>query len=117
MSEPLSGGYLVNRLYASDQNLRDWGWMVMYTPSGSRSFTRTCAGDIDTNRFENEDRHHREDPGVRGRRAGIKLRFRAPNRILGSITNFWGFRAGVKSVGAFDIDDLSYIIEIGAGVW
>jgi len=116
VSEPLSGGYLVNRLYTSDKNLRDWGWMVMYTPSGSRWFDEYVAGGLDTNRFENED-------GTTGKtrafvaEAGIKLRFRAPNRILGSITNFWGFRAGVKSVGAFDIDELSYIIEIGAGVW
>jgi hypothetical protein len=116
VSEPLSGGYLVNRLYTSDKNLRDWGWMVMYTPSGSRWFDEYVAGGMDTNRFENDD-------GTIGKtrafvaEAGIKLRFRAPNRILGSITNFWGFRAGVKSVGAFDIDDLSYIIEIGAGVW
>ena len=116
VSEPLSGGYLVNRLYTSDKNLRDWGWMVMYTPSGSRWFDQYVAGGLDTNRFENED-------GTLGKtrafvaEAGIKLRFRAPNRILGSITNFWGFRAGVKSVGAFDIDELSYIIEIGAGVW
>jgi hypothetical protein len=116
VSEPLSGGYLVNRLYTSDKNLRDWGWMVMYTPSGSRWFDEYLAGGMDTNRFENDD-------GTIGKtrafvlEAGIKLRFRAPNRILGSITNFWGFRAGVKSVGAFDIDGFSYIIEIGAGVW
>jgi hypothetical protein len=116
VSEPLSGGYLVNRLYTSDKNLRDWGWMVMYTPSGSRWFDQYMAGGMDVNRFENED-------GTTGKtrafvvEAGFKLRFRAPNRILGSITNFWGFRAGVKNVGAFDIDRFSYIIEIGAGVW
>ena len=112
----LVGGYLVNRLYTSDKNLRDWGWMVMYTPSGSRWFDQYMAGGMDVNRFENDD-------GTTGKtrafvlEAGIKLRFRAPNRVLGSITNFWGFRAGVKNVGAFDIDRFSYMIEIGAGVW
>ena len=48
---------------------------------------------------------------------GIKLRFRAPNRVLDAIVQFWGFRAGIRSLGAIDIDQLSYVFEIGAGVW
>jgi hypothetical protein len=114
--EPFSGGYLVNRLYTSDKNLRDWGWMVMYTPSGSRWFDEYLAMGMDVNRFQNEDG---SDGKTRAfvMEAGIKLRFRAPNRLLGAITNFWGFRAGVKNVGGMDIDRFTYVLEIGAGVW
>ena len=116
VQEPLSGGYLVNRVYFADKNLRDWGWMVMYTPSASRWFDEYMAMGMDVNRFE------RNDGSIAKTRefvleAGFKLRFRAPNRILDSIMSFWGFRAGVKSVGAIDVDRFSYVLEIGAGVW
>lgn len=113
--EPLAGGYLVNRLYAKD-HLHDWGWMVMYTPSGSRWFDQYVAAGVDSDSVLQAD-----DSRVRSydfvAEAGIKLRFRAPNRALEAIMNFWGVRLGVKSVGAMDIDRLSYIIEVGAGVW
>jgi hypothetical protein len=114
--EPLTGGYLVNRMYFKDEKLRDWGWMLMYTPSASRWFDQYLAGGIETDRRTNEDL---TDTKTRDfvLETGIKLRFRAPNRVFGAITNFWGFRAGIKNTGWFDIDHLSYVIEVGAGVW
>ena len=33
------------------------------------------------------------------------------------MTNFWGLRAGIKNVGAFDVKNLTYVLELGAGVW
>ena len=114
--EPLSGGYLVNRLYFSDKKLRDWGWMVMYTPSASRWFDEYMAMGMDLNRYESDDGSLAKARNF-VLEAGIKLRFRAPNRVLNTIMNFWGFRAGVKNVGAIDIERLSYVLEIGAGVW
>ena len=114
--EPLAGGYIVNRMYFKDDNLRDWAWMAMYTPSASRWFDQYLAAGIETDRFDNED-------GSVGKtrdfvlETGVKFRFRAPNRVFGAITDFWGFRAGVKSLGAIDIEHLSYVIEVGAGVW
>ena len=32
----LSGGWLVNRIYLKDKDLRDFGWLVHYTGSASR---------------------------------------------------------------------------------
>jgi hypothetical protein len=41
----------------------------------------------------------------------------APLRYLGTITEFWGFRAGIKNTGFANIDKLTYVLEFGAGVW
>jgi hypothetical protein len=115
-NEPLSGGYIVHRVYARGKNLGDWGWMAMYTPSASRWFDQYIAAGVEDNRYQRED-------GTPARKVefvmetGVKFRFRAPNRAFSWMTEFWGFRAGIKSVGAFDIDHLMYVIEIGAGVW
>ena len=114
--DPLSAGYIVNRLYFSDTNLRDWGWMAMYTPSGSRWFDEYLAMGLDVDRFDKADGTEGSDKEF-VLEAGIKLRFRAPNRVLDWITPFWGLRAGIKNVGAFDIDHLTYVLELGAGVW
>lgn len=48
------------------------------------------------------------------------LKFRAqigstPLRFLTFLTDFWGVRLGVKSYGGFDIDRLTYVLEVGAG--
>ena len=48
---------------------------------------------------------------------GVKFRFRAPNRVFGAITDFWGFRAGVRNIGAIDVENISYVLELGACVW
>ncbi len=113
--EPLSGGYLVNRMYFKDTNLRDWAWMVMYTPSASRWFDEYLAAGMET------DREKRNDGSITKARdfvaeTGLKLRFKV-RTFGGPFPDFWGFRAGVKSVGGFDIERLSFVIEFGAGVW
>jgi hypothetical protein len=33
------------------------------------------------------------------------------------LTDFWGLRAGIKNYGFFDIDRLTYVVEIGSGTW
>ena len=115
VQEPMSAGYFVNRVYFRDR-FKDWGWMVMYTPSASRWFDQYLAAGLETDRFSNDD-------GIEAisRRfaleTGIKLRFRSPNRVLGVLAHFWGFRAGVRGLGGIDIDELTYVFEIGAGVW
>ncbi len=51
---------------------------------------------------------------------GIKFRVNlsgTPLKFLGFLTDFWGFRAGIKNKGFFSIDKLSYVLEFGAGVW
>jgi hypothetical protein len=51
---------------------------------------------------------------------GLKFRFNlshSPLGFLGFLTDFWGFSAGIKNYGFFDIDKLTYVFTVGAGVW
>jgi len=36
LNDPMTGGYLVHRMYLKNKRLRDLGWMITYMPSGSR---------------------------------------------------------------------------------
>jgi hypothetical protein len=115
---PMAGGYLLHRLYLKDQGLRDFGWMVLYTPSASRWFDTYFAAGVEWDREgSGESRVSRTDFVLETR---IKLRVnlsRSPLRFLGVLTPFWGVRFGVKNYGFQDIDRLTYVIEVGAGVW
>ncbi len=51
---------------------------------------------------------------------GIKFRFNvrfSPFKFLATLTDFWGLRVGIRNVGAFEINKLVYVLELGAGVW
>ena len=51
---------------------------------------------------------------------GMKFRVNmvhTPAKFLARITDFWGMRTGVKATGGFDIKQLSYVIEFGAGTF
>jgi hypothetical protein len=113
---PMSGGYIMQRMYLKDDNLRDFGWMAMYTPSASRW--------IDTYFAAGAEWHKETVNGQTSSRTDFVLetglKFRAqighsPIKFLSVLTDFWGFRAGVKNYGFFDIDRLTYVIELGAG--
>ena len=50
------------------------------------------------------------------------IRFRAnlahsPFSFMGLLTDFWGIRMGIKNYGFWDIDRLTYVLEIGSGTW
>ena len=115
--EPLTGGYLVHRFTFKDNNFRDISWMLMYLPSASRWFDKYVGVGFETDR--NSDR---DGDGVTqterdfALELGVKFRFRMPHS-LGLVTNFWGFRMGVKNIGAVRIDHMKYVFEFGAGVW
>ena len=51
---------------------------------------------------------------------GIKIRGNvkfSPLKFLGFLTDFWGARLGIKNRGFMKIEELTYVFEIGAGVW
>ena len=51
---------------------------------------------------------------------GLKFRVNiahTPVGFLSKLTDFWGFRLGIKNKGFFDIERLTYVLEVGAGVW
>lgn len=116
LNEPLSGGYIVHRVYGKGDNLRNWGWLLMYTPSASRWFDQYFAGGMETNRVRQDDGTLKKEREFVFE-TGVKFRFRAPNKAFAWMTNFWGLRAGIKNVGAFDVKNLTYVLELGAGVW
>lgn len=113
--EPLTGGYLVNRLFVRGSKPVDFGWQIMYTPSASRWFDQYLSAGVDVTRTIEDDVSKTET--VFAAETGFKFRFRAPVRALEAVMPFWGVRMGVRSRGALDIDGLTFIFEFGGGVW
>jgi len=117
LTEPMTGGYLVQRVYIKDQHLRDFGWQVMYTPSASRW--------LDTYFAMGAEQDDRDEPGhatvhdwAPTFETGIKLRVEvahSPLPFLAKLTPYWGLRAGVINRGAFQVENIRYILELGAG--
>lgn len=113
---PMSGGYILHRMYFKDEDLRDFGWMALYTPSASRWIDNYIAVGVEWDtRVINGQRIDSTDLVLE---TGIKFRAQighSPLKFLTFLTDFWGFRAGVKNYGFFDINRLTYVMEVGAG--
>lgn len=116
--EPMTGGYIVNRMYVKDRGLRDFGWQLMYTPSASRWFDTYLAAGAE---------HDVSDPPTQGAdsparwdfvmETGFKFRVNVTHSPLKFLpfTDYWGFRVGIRNVGFPDITRLTYVLEFGAG--
>jgi hypothetical protein len=118
LEEPMTGGFIVHRMYLKDKGLRDFGWMAMYTPSASRWLDTYLAAGVEWDEERNGGKTVKDDFFVF--ETGIKFRANiehSPFKFLGFLTDFWGLRAGIKNTGATDIDNLTYVIEVGAGAW
>lgn len=127
----LGGGFLVHRMYLKDKRLRDFGWLVMYTPSASRWIDTYVAAGVEWDSYDVVEDGPVPTPAAEESfvtmtdtdfvfETGIKFRVNlsgSPMKFLGFLTDFWGVRAGIKNKGFFTIEKLSYVIEIGAGVW
>jgi len=115
--DPVSGGYIVQRMYLKDHNLQDFGWMVMYTPSASRWIdTYVAAGaegdaTVDSAGVKTVDWDFVLETGLKFR---VNMQH-SPLKFLSVLTPYWGLRAGIKNRGFFDINRLTYVIEFGAG--
>ena len=117
MTIPMSGGYLLHRMYLKGDNLGDFGWMLLYANSASRWVDTYFSAGV-------EWYSETDDAGVVDERTDFVLetglKFRAqigstPLKFLSFFTDFWGFRVGIKNYGFADIDRLTYVLEIGAG--
>lgn len=122
--DPMAGGYLTNRMILKDYNLRDFSWMLLYTNSASRwidgYFSAGAEWDVIDLPEGSEKKTKTETNFVL--ETGIKFRVNitkspAPLKYLGKLTEFWGFRAGVKNTGFFEINRLRYVLEFGAGTF
>lgn len=117
LEDPMTGGYILQRMYVQGENWRDFGWAALYTPSASRWLdTYLSAGA--------ENAHSTDSTGaITGEWAfvfetGIKFRVNineTPARVLHHFTDYWGLRLGIKNRGFPNINKFSYVFEFGAG--
>lgn len=115
---PMGGGFIVWRMYLKDVDLQDFGWMVMYAPSASRWFDTYFAAGVEWDDEVINNERIKETWFVL--ETGLKFRANISTSaasFLGFLTDFWGFRLGIRNYGAPSIDRLTYVVEIGAGVF
>lgn len=116
---PLAGGWLVNRMYGKDKNLRDFGHNILYTSSASRWFDGYFAVGYELDRFDEIDGSTSLDPNFVAE-TGVKFRVQAehtPLSIFSKLTDFWGLRLGIRYLGFTEIRELGFVVEFGAGIW
>ncbi len=117
---PMIGGWLVNRVYLQDHDLRDFGYGLLYTPSASRFLDPYFCAGFEYDRYDDSETGELKSRTDFVFETGIKLRTTVSTsflRFLNPITDFWGVRLGIKNRGFMRIDQLTYVFEIGAGVW
>ncbi len=119
LEEPMTGGYIVQRMYLKDDHFHDFGWTALYTPSASRWLDTYLSAGAELDRS-------RDSIGTTVGQwgfvfeTGIKFRVNineTPLKPLNFFTDYWGLRLGIKNRGFFDIDHLSYVFEFGAGAF
>jgi len=117
LEDPMTGGYILQRMYVRGPHLRDFGWTALYTPSASRWLDSYISAGA-------ENLHTTDTTGtIVGNWAfvmetGIKFRVNineTPLKALHILTDYWGLRAGIKYRGAMNINRLGYVLEFGAG--
>jgi len=120
VEEPLTGGWLVNRLYIRSKREQrdDLGWNMLYTPSASRWFDPYFSlGFL----IKNEEiAGHTDSTALFAFETGAKFRgnlAHTPLKFITFLTDFWGLRVGLQYLGFAEVDDLNFVVEVGAGVW
>lgn len=116
--DPLAGGYIMHRLYLTGKNLDDLGWTALYTPSASRWIDPYVAIGIEWRKVPNESGGTSTSNDFQVE-TGFKFRVNmvhTPLKIVRKLgTDFWGFRFGIRNFGGMRIDELGYVVEVGAG--
>jgi len=107
-------------MYLRDKKLRDFAWTILYTRSASRWMDGYFSAGYEWDKIDRPegDGTFNEDDFVL--ETGIKFRgnvSHSPLKFLATITDFWGLRLGVKNKGFWKIDNLHYVMEVGAGTW
>jgi len=119
VEEPLTGGWLVNRIYTrSNSGINDYGWNMLYTPSASRWFDPYFSLGVQVNNVEiaghtDTSTHFAFETGAKFRG---NLRH-TPFKFITFLTDFWGLRVGLQYLGFAAVDELNFVVEVGAGVW
>jgi hypothetical protein len=113
VNDPLTGGWLTNRLYFKDVDPGRFAWTFQYTRSAARWLDGYAAGGGE--RFAAS-----EGGWAFVAESGIRFRARikgTPLNFLSALTDFWGLRVGVRSVGLFRFSQIGYLVELGAGAF
>jgi hypothetical protein len=112
-SDPLAGGWIVNRVYFMDEKLRDFGWTFLYTTSASRWLDGyfSLGYERDRNDLGQNDRYWVMETGIKFR-ANIA---HSPLSFLSKLTDFWGIRGGLQASGLLPVRRWTYVVEIGGG--
>lgn len=116
MNIGLTGGWLMNRVYVQQDR---WAWMLLYTSSASNWIGSYVSGGAQWTRTSDSVTGSATTADFVGE-LGMKFRVNmvhTPAKFLARITDFWGVRVGLKATGGFDIDQLAYVIEVGAGTF
>jgi hypothetical protein len=91
--------------------------MALYTPSASRWLDTYLAAGAE----------HAWYPDASGANVaswdfvfetGLKFRVNineTPLKALSFFTDYWGLRMGIRNRGFFDVNNLTYVLELGAG--
>jgi hypothetical protein len=115
MTDPLTGGWIVNRVYFKDEGFRDFGWGILYTPSASRWLDGYFAVGYESDRNDQGDKRR-----YWVAESGIKLRADVRHSrmsFMSALTDFWGLRVGLQATGLLPVEDWRYVIEFGAGTF
>ena len=124
LEDPMGGGWILHRMYLKDEDMRDFGWTLLYAPSASRWIDGYMAAGIEWDTYDLPD----DFGGYREKtdhnfvlESGLKFRVNmiySPIKFVTKITDFWGFRIGLKYSGnAWDFRHLGLLAEIGAGTF
>ncbi|MCL7964585.1 MAG: hypothetical protein M8858_04115 [marine benthic group bacterium] len=114
----MSGGYILHRMYLTWGDTDSFGWQLLYTSSASRWVDPYFSAGAEWQENFVSDDGTVEDRTDFVLETGLKFRAQigsSPLKFLSFLTDFWGFRAGIKNYGFFDIDRLTYVLEVGAG--
>jgi hypothetical protein len=119
IEDPLTGGFITQRMYLEGHDFDTFGWMLHYSPSASRWMDGYFSGGVEWRPVTDASGVETTEPDFVFE-TGVKFRVtitKTPLKFLGVLTPFWGLRVGIKNTGAFQIDHLNYVVEFGAGVW
>lgn len=124
LEDPMGGGWILHRMYFKDKNLRDFAWTLLYAPSASRWIDGFLAAGVEFDDLEYPDGYG----GIRTQtqhnfvmESGLKFRVNmkySPIKFVTKITDFWGFRIGLKYAGnAWDFRHIGLVAEVGMGTF
>ena len=119
LEDPMTGGFILQRMYLKDEKLRDFGWTALYTRSASRWLDPYLSAGAEWNTEVDTAGVRTTDVGFVFE-TGLKFRVNlamSPLKFMSVLTDYWGLRLGVKNTGFWDVNRITYVLEFGAGAF